>query len=797
MTTAMFEDAVAILAVCRDRLIDRMSAVFTRQVGRANDEFLSLADRATSLEHQQTCLTATQVLSNRAPQLLQQFQASFAREFESVLKGDNASQTQGLQLPTELSLVEDEDLEQDLAITKLTTRAAFNCSQQLVALDRRIAALLKVPRITQDDNPLHPGVIYKSMLQALTGMDLVPHVALALLQSFERHTGPELPAIYADINRYLAETGVLPNISLKAPEEQQGYSGSGQGGGSMGGAGYAAAGYAAPGQQGGGSGVGGGTTGQDLFNQLLSAIQSMHGQGAGPSGGAWMPGGGMPGGGMPGGGMPGGGMPVRHGGAGANSFTSNQLVEALGNLQRGPVDPSQMPGLGSVQIDPFAGNALQQLRATPMASWSHPMDAMTMDIVSMLFDAMFNDPDLPASVRAEIAKLQIPVLKVALIDKQFFSDRNHPARRLLDAIAHAGIGRGDKDQPRLTEKIRAVVEAILKGFESDVQVFESQLAVLNNFLHEEEVAAKSKADNMVDELEARERKEMAAGRVGAEVDLRINRRRLPPLLADFITRHWRLVLVEAFVRAGESGEAWKEALRHMDELIWSVEPKSSSQDRDRLVVMLPAMLKGLREGLGRVGLQGAWDGFFSELIQLHVSALHKDAPPQLYPQGPRSGFAEPLSKSRSSLQPPSMSVADPLSNLDDDDAAEESEDLSALIPEPPSQPAAPPDDEYMSLVKKLEVGAWVEFNSERGTRSTLRLNWVSEFRRVFLFTNRQGENAMTLAAGSLADHLRRGRARLLSQNPLTDRAVAQVLEKVSPATPASSAGSRPSGYAWE
>lgn len=800
LTTAMFEDAVAILSVCRDRLIDRLSAVFTREVGRANDEFMAMADRATSLEQQQICFAATQVLSNRAPQLLRQFQASFAREFESVLKGSDGAPAQGLQLPAELSLVEDEDLEQDLAITKLTTRAAFNCSQQLVALDRRIAVLLKVQRVTQDDNPLHPGLVYKAVLEALTSMDLVPSVALALLQSFERHTGGELPAIYADINRYLAETGILPNISLKTPQEQQAHQGHAQDGGSMGGAGYAASGFAPQGQSGGGmpgygaAGSGGMPAqggGQDIFTQLLGAIQAMHGgqsvAGGQPSqGGVVAPG---AGGWMPGGGMAAG----TAGGAGMQSFSSSQLVEALGNLQRGPVDPGQMPGLGTVRIDPFAGNALQQLRATPMASGSHPMDAMTMDIVSMLFDAMFNDPDLPASVRAEIAKLQIPVLKVALLDKQFFSDRHHPTRRLLDAIAQAGIGRGDTDEPRLVERIHSVVEAILKGFDSDVKVFETQLAVLEGFLQEEEAAAKSKADNMADELEARERKEMAAGRVATEVDLRLHRRNLPPLLADFIARHWRLVLVEAFVRAGESGEAWKEALRLMDELIWSVEPKSGSQDRDRLVVMLPAMLKGLREGLGRVGLQGAWDGFFSELIQLHVAALHKDAPPQLYPQGPRSTPAEPASQSISATQPVSTSVADPLSSLDDD----ESEDLSALLPEPPSQPAAPPEDEYMSLVQKLEVGAWVEFNSERGTRNTLRLNWVSEFRRVFLFTNRQGENAMTLAAGSLADHLRRGRARLLSQNPLTDRAVAQVLEKVSPPAPGSSGGSRPRGYAWE
>ncbi len=57
----------------------------------------------------------------------------------------------------------------------------------------------------------------------------------------------------------------------------------------------------------------------------------------------------------------------------------------------------------------------------------------------------------------------------------------------------------------------------------------------------------------------------------------------------------------------------------------------------------------------------------------------------------------------------------------------------------------------------------------------MRLAWVSAFRGVYLFTNRQGENALTLAATSLAERLRKGTARVLSQDRLTDRAVARIL----------------------
>jgi hypothetical protein len=160
------------------------------------------------------------------------------------------------------------------------------------------------------------------------------------------------------------------------------------------------------------------------------------------------------------------------------------------------------------------------------------------------------------------------------------------------------------------------------------------------------------------------------------------------------------------------------------------------------LTLLPDLLKRLRSGLERVEREGAWDDFFSELIRLHMAALHNDTPPEM-------------------AEVKSLPSAPP-----------------SPVPTPPS--AGDPADRHLRLVQALEPGAWIEFQSFRGTRNTLRLSWVSEFKRVYLFTNRQGENAMTLAATSLAEHLRKGSARLLSQNPLTERAVAQVLEKVTP-----------------
>ncbi len=177
-----------------------------------------MADRATSLEHQQLYFSAMNFLDNRGQQLLQQFRSAYVACFDaSVAVLQSAPEAAVMRDTDELRLVDTDDFERDLAIGKLSARAACNCSQQLTALDRRLAALLRVPRISQDDNPLYPRTLFSAMLQALNEMDVREQLALILLHAFERQTSVELPGIYADLNRFLVQAGVLPTIPLAGP----------------------------------------------------------------------------------------------------------------------------------------------------------------------------------------------------------------------------------------------------------------------------------------------------------------------------------------------------------------------------------------------------------------------------------------------------------------------------------------------------------------------------------------------------------------------------------------------------
>ena len=92
-------------------------------------------------------------------------------------------------------------------------------------------------------------------------------------------------------------------------------------------------------------------------------------------------------------------------------------------------------------------NVIRDLKAGPQGAALAPADALTIDIVAMLFDFVFEDRHVPVEVKAAIGRLQIPMVKVALIDRAFFSARSHPARRLLNRLAEASIGL-DPARPR-------------------------------------------------------------------------------------------------------------------------------------------------------------------------------------------------------------------------------------------------------------------------------------------------------------------------------------------------------------
>src|SRR5665213_1774248 len=168
--------------------------------------------------------------------------------------------------------------------------------------------------------------------------------------------------------------------------------------------------------------------------------------------------------------------------------TSTPLFTTLGHWQRLDLASAlaQVAPAGTVSSGvPF--NLVPHIRTVIADQITNPTDRITVDVISLLFDYIFRDPSIPQSLRSLFGRLQVPIVKVALLDRTFFSDKTHPARRLLDHLAEAAIGAQNDEGYRAGFALTAagVIDEICRDFEIDVSTFGSADAKLTAFIDDE------------------------------------------------------------------------------------------------------------------------------------------------------------------------------------------------------------------------------------------------------------------------------------------------------------------------
>ena len=373
-------------------------------------------------------------------------------------------------------------------------------------------------------------------------------------------------------------------------------------------------------------------------------------------------------------------------------------------------------------------------------------------------------------MKAQLARLQIPVLKAAMLDGAFFSKKSHPSRQLVNALARAGIGWSPtmgQDDP-LYRKIESLVHRVLDEFTDDVGLFDELRKDLEAFLAEEEKTAELTIQSTADQINQRDQQEIAHMVAKSEIEHRLRDFPMPNFLASFLLEKWLATLSQLFLQEGEKSAAWSSALSTLDDLVWSVQPKRAAEDRKRLVAMLRNLLKRLHGGLHNVQWgPGEREQFMSNLVEAHAAAVKPSLASAPLPTVAVSEAA--------------AAAAEQAAAAGDIEAATRARALAeamARAPEPPA-PGLEPEivrDRFADLAAGLDRGMWVEFEGEDGQLAFAKLAWVSPLRGTYLFTNRQGQKAVSLTADELAERFRADRARLVEAEPLIDRAFTSMVQ---------------------
>ena len=607
------------------RLLQECSRIATEDLGRSlsamlgqvDDALFELAEKAENNLVQNTYFDAMREVRLKRKDMEAAFQQRFEEDIRQAIEeastGARDIPAGGLELSGELTLVEDNHLETDLAVTNMVSKALNGCKEELFALDTRVGLLLNKPGLKDEDNPFHPLLICRAFKEACEVLEADIKVKLIILKLFERFVVPDLREIYRRINEHLAQNDVLPRIQYaiqqrggdpEAPGDQAGGAGAGNTGGIPGGVpGGMADPFAAlqqvvvqyqharaiPGAAGGGTGSGvGGGTGSDLGGGIPA-----QGPAAPP------------------------GFPAGAGGS------MSGVIGYLTELQHGAVAMAGA-GSGGTLPDIGAGNILYRLKEQGVFGALPQGEDRTIDVVAMLFDYILEDKAIPERMKALIGRLQIPILKVVMLDKDFFRSKNHPARKFLDTLSQAAVGIEDETEAEAVYGLaERLVQRILNEYEDDVSLFGEVLAELEAHLEEAAQRAAEAEARLREEAAAQERQERARLKAAEAVRQRLQEHEgLDETLRDFLDHHWKTLLMMTFLMEGEESDAWLTAVNTMDRLIWSIAPKKSAEERKRLVETLPALLNDLRQGMSLIELPEAeQEAFFNRLARRHSEAV--------------------------------------------------------------------------------------------------------------------------------------------------------------------------------
>ena len=743
-----------ILNDCRDQLVNSLCAWLRDVATPVSEELFVLADSTRERLLQTRYLDLRAAIEKDWSHLIETFRRVLSEEAERCQKkGSESNRTSTVEIPdfAGLELVADEDLSEHIVIREFAAQLSESCDEELYTLDRRVAVLLGHEELPDNANPLAPPVICQALSDACTTIGSDPEQRLILLRRLERHLHLGLPPIYKEINAYLIERGILPDLKRNYRKTTP--------------TAEARASATAAGQAGAAAGAGttAGTTAipaEGILDALQRLAQARSSQMQIPIGGAPV---GMP---SPSIGVPG------------------SIADSAGNVQQGvmldaaAVNQLLLASLNKLQHAPVTEtggaivNQVRVVRESESAKQVSGIEAVTIDIVAMLFDFIFEDAHIPVAIKALISRLQIPVLKVVMLNPGFFADRQHPARRFLGSISGISIRWGssvDESDP-FYKKLAELVDRIQAEFESDVEVFGTALNELEAFVGERESEEDNTALTAANIVIQREEEAEAWERAQRAIKAFREANTLPALLDNFLTEHWVGVLQAVAIKENADESAWNAAKQVMTDLAWSIEPKKAPTDRLKLVSLLPQLLGQLNKGLDRITIDPAERStFLDALMKLHSAALKGEAPAEpLTDATPAPAQAQP------DLTPSPSSEGDLLITRSVDNGVEVEEVI--LVGASPVWRAN--DREISRQVADLKRGDWVEFCDEDGNTSRERLNWISPQRGILLFSNHRSSKAISIAPDALARQIRDGKAAIVCEEEIFERALSGALESI-------------------
>lgn len=550
--------------------------------------------------------------------LFRKQQALFGQRFYQSLRTQMAGEQRpkadpgarkSTQAWTELSLMDDDAVDAMVAADRIGLAIGHQSEWELREVESYMSALGGAQDgREQQRNPLRPELVAQALLDAVHAVTDDEQTRQILVDEMTRALAHEMRSCYADIVELFRNRGLRPqDLRVRGVDV-------------------------------GGHSVHSSHSGHSAHSQSPGqAGHSRMGE-LGGYGGAYAGPGGITAGGSHGG-VP--GVARRGGSPGTMGAVDAQMMELLRRLAYlpsvqsplgastagGPVsnwsedygDATWVSGGGM----PMPPNLIHLHRDELRQAATGNLDHMVIDVVGSLFDQILSDPKVPPQMARMLARLQLPVLRVALGDRTFFSSRRHPVRRFINRVASLACAFDDfsEDPGRdFLSHVRELVQEVANGDFDRMDVYESKLDALEQFIAEQTAKALQAQGDAAALIERKETDLRLQQRYMQQLQAALGPVPMPEFLREFLSQVWSQAIVLAS-REGSTERAMR--LRQLGrDLVMSVQPKSGTAQRQTFLGQLPVLMRTLNEGLELIGWpESGRKAFFGELLPAHAESL--------------------------------------------------------------------------------------------------------------------------------------------------------------------------------
>lgn len=608
-------------------------------------------------------------------------------------------------IKSQLRLLEKEQQEQQVAIQAILVKAQEQYIEQMFLLTQRLSVLRNGQAIDDATNPFSPRIVVEALVHTLDSAHFHHRVRMLFISGLDRHILSKLEETYKALNRLFIRAGVLAHLSykpdpltLKRPEPRK----------------------EAPLED---------KEHEALFSNLRHLMSQRRSTiTAEPQESAPM-------------------------------LNSKELISLIENLeqqealQQGPNTkndslPAEAPATDILNKTALRQKIQEEQRKLHEAMGAHrgsPIDTDTIELVGIVFEFMLDDEHLPDRVKTLLSRLHTPFIKVAILDKEFFTQQSHPARQLLDSLVRAGERwiQSDDYSRGVFPKMQQVVHRISRELIKDLKLpaLAELQRELQDFVRGQEKRISVSEQRAMEASRGRERLMKARKEALEIIEQKIAGRELPDATSRFLNEAWHDVLVFTLLREGRDSDAWRECCELIQDLLWSIEQKTHDLERQSVRNKLPQMENFIRKSLSLRG------GYHTAEIDRLLARLRSDQ----------------------MLALSSQSQGIPAPQADSD------QQLTALDPEEQTfQQFA----QYERL-KKLQPGHWFEYY-EQDNKLRAKLSWFAEDGGLFLFVDEQGRKIAEKTMVELAQDLEQGLWRELgplAERPFIERTLRAIRER--------------------